>query len=41
MYRHEDHEQLKVELAFGVTLREDNRWAKLGEQSWLRTSKPK
>ena len=26
MYRHEDYEQLKLEMPFGVTLREDNRW---------------
>ena len=31
MYRHEDYEQLKLELPFGVTLREDNRWVLLGK----------
>lgn len=25
MYRHEDYDQLKMEMPFGVTLREDNR----------------
>lgn len=31
MYRHEDCEQLKLELPFGVTLREDNRWVILSK----------
>lgn len=31
MYRHEDYEQLKLELPFGVTLREDNRWVLLSK----------
>lgn len=31
MYRHEDYEQLKLEMPFGVTLREDNRWVILSE----------
>ena len=26
MYRHEDYDQLKMEMPFGITLREDNRW---------------
>ena len=31
MYRHEDCEHLKLELPFGVTLREDNRWVILSK----------
>lgn len=31
MYRHENYEQLKLELPFGVTLREDNRWVMLSK----------
>lgn len=35
MYRHEDYKQLKLEMPFGVTLREDNRWVILSELfSW-------
>lgn len=35
MYRHEDYEQLKLEMPFGVTLREDNRWVILsGKFPW-------
>lgn len=29
MYRHENYEQMKLELPFGVSLREDNRWVQL------------
>jgi len=32
MYRHEDYDQLKVEMPFGVTLREDNRWVILSKK---------
>ncbi len=32
MYRHEDFDQLKLELPFGVTLREDNRWVILSKE---------
>lgn len=35
MYRHEDYDQLRLELPFGVTLREDNRWVVLsGKFPW-------
>jgi len=35
MYRHEDYNQLRLELPFGVTLREDNRWVVLsGKFPW-------
>lgn len=30
-YRHEDYEQLKLEMPFGVTMREDNRWVILSK----------
>ena len=32
MYRHEDYDQLKMEMPFGVTLREDNRWVILSKK---------
>ena len=32
MYRHEDYNQLKLEMPFGVTLREDNRWVVLSKK---------
>jgi len=32
MYRHEDFDQLKLEMPFGVTLREDNRWVILSKE---------
>ena len=32
MYRHEDYNQLKMEMPFGVTLREDNRWVVLSKK---------
>ena len=32
MYRHEDYDQLKLEMPFGVTLREDNRWVILSKK---------
>ena len=32
MYRHKDYEQLKLEMPFGVTLREDNRWVILSKK---------
>ena len=35
MNRHKDYEQLKLEMPFGVTLREDNRWVILsGKFPW-------
>ena len=32
MYRHEVYDQLKMEMPFGVTLREDNRWVILSKK---------
>lgn len=32
MYRHEDYDQMRLELPFGVTLREDNRWVVLSRK---------
>lgn len=32
MYRYEDYDQLKLEMPFGVTLREDNRWVILSKK---------
>ena len=32
MHRHEDYDQLKLEMPFGVTLREDNRWVVLSKK---------
>ena len=32
VYRHEDYDQLKLEMPFGVTLREDNRWVILSKK---------
>lgn len=32
IYRHEDYDQLKLEMPFGVTLREDNRWVVLSKK---------
>lgn len=32
MYRHEVYDQLKMEMPFGVTLREDNRWVTLSKK---------
>ena len=32
MYRHEDYDQLKMEMPFGVTVREDNRWVILSKK---------
>lgn len=32
MYRREDYEQLELEIPFGVTLREDNRWVMLSKE---------
>jgi IS5 family transposase len=32
VYRHEDYDQLKLEMPFGVTLREDNRWVVLSKK---------
>ena len=32
MYRHEVYDQFKMEMPFGVTLREDNRWVILSKK---------
>ena len=32
MYRHEDYDQLKMEMPFGITLSEDNRWVILSKK---------
>lgn len=32
MYRHEDYDQLKLEIPYGVASQEDNRWMALSKK---------
>jgi len=40
MYRHENYKQMKLELPFGVSLNQDNRWVILSSMfPWEETDK--